>query len=65
MTEEEYKKNLDVITKLEDNEKNKGKFVYDKKAIDSRGPEKLDHQLNAGFEILCGIKGSKLSGGQK
>lgn len=38
MGEEEYKKDLEVITKLEDNEKNKGKFIYDRNSVDTREP---------------------------
>lgn len=54
-----------MITKLDDNEKNKGKFMYNKNAIDNRDDSARKYELNDGFNILCGIKGSKLSGGQK
>ncbi len=33
--------------------------------IDRRGADKKDTQLHNGFNIQCGLKGSKLSGGQK
>ena len=30
-----------------------------------KNPSLLDVDLHSGFEIQCGVKGSKLSGGQK
>ena len=41
----------------------RGKFAAISGVIDERGPEKLDVKLNSGFEIQCGLRGSKLSGG--
>ena len=46
-------------------EAKKGQFVPVEGDIDRRGPEKIDILLHNGFNIQCGIKGSKLSGGQK
>jgi len=33
--------------------------------IDQRKPELKDVEISRGFDTLCGIKGCKLSGGQK
>jgi len=46
-------------------EKKKGEFVAIKGAIDRREPGLLDVALSNGFESMCGVKGGKLSGGQK
>ena len=46
-------------------EEKKGEFQSMEGDIDRRGADKKDTQLHAGFNIQCGLKGSKLSGGQK
>jgi hypothetical protein len=46
-------------------EEKKGRFIAVEGDIDQRGPEKRDLKLHQGYNIQCGIKGSKLSGGQK
>ena len=43
----------------------KGKFLAVQGDIDVRSADKRDVILHNGFNIQCGIKGSKLSGGQK
>jgi hypothetical protein len=42
---------------------NKGNFIAEKGNIDKRELELKDIILSEGFQIECGIKGSKLSGG--
>ena len=55
-------KSLEHLTKKEELE---GKFQAVKGEMDDRSDERRDLALNAGFEIECGVKGGKLSGGQK
>lgn len=40
-------------------------FEYIRGLIDDREEEYKKHELNRGFDIECGLRGSKLSGGQK
>jgi len=54
-----------ILKKLQVEEEKKGVFVAVEGDIDRRGPEKMTLKLHHGFDIQCGIKGSKLSGGQK
>lgn len=65
MTAEEYSEAIELLDELKKEEEKKGKFVAVEGDIDRRGPEKKDITLHNGFNIQCGIKGSKLSGGQK
>ncbi len=53
------------LSNIKKKEEEKGQFVAQGGAIDTRGADKLDIQLSKGFERECGIKGGKLSGGQK
>lgn len=46
-------------------EEKKGDFKAIEGDIDKRSNDKKDIQLHNGFNIQCGIKGNKLSGGQK
>jgi hypothetical protein len=50
---------------LKQKEKEEGQFQAIKGVIDKRGDTARDMQLNQGFDVDCGLKGSKLSGGQK
>ena len=43
----------------------KGQFLYQAEDIDSRAEEKKEPELHKGYSTMCGIKGGKLSGGQK
>jgi ABC-type multidrug transport system fused ATPase/permease subunit len=65
MGEDSYKEALEILAELKKDEAKKGTFVAIQGDIDKRGPEMMDLQLHPGFNIQCGIKGSKLSGGQK
>lgn len=65
MTEEEYNKKLKILKDLSDKEDKDGKFQTVKGEIDDREQSLKDVTLHAGFDIDCGMKGSKLSGGQK
>jgi ATP-binding cassette subfamily B (MDR/TAP) protein 1 len=58
-----YKEELDLLKKMEEQENNKGNFAAIKGDVDERDESLKKMQLHAGFEITCGIKGSKLSGG--
>lgn len=46
-------------------EEQEGKFQSVKGEMDDREESLRDPNLNAGFDIDCGVKGGKLSGGQK
>lgn len=51
---------------MKEKETTDGKFQAVKGELDTRTvAEKGDTVLHEGFDISCGIKGSKLSGGQK
>lgn len=41
----------------------KGKFMAIEGDVDNRTADLKDQELSRGFDIQCGIKGSKLSGG--
>lgn len=60
---------MDTLKKLEELEAKKGKFMTIDEDIDTREKRGIhnwnDQALDKGFEIQCGIKGGKLSGGQK
>lgn len=43
----------------------RGQFKTMEGDIDNRSPSQLDLTLHQGFKIDCGLRGSKLSGGQK
>lgn len=60
-----YDEEMDVLKKMEEQEKNKGQFVAVEGDVDTRPTDLKDMQLHEGFQITCGLKGSKLSGGQK
>lgn len=60
-----YDEELDLLKKMEEQEKTKGVFVAIKDDVDERDESLKKTQLHQGFEITCGLKGSKLSGGQK
>jgi ABC-type multidrug transport system fused ATPase/permease subunit len=62
---EKYEEELEILKKIEEEEKNSGEFVALKGDVDER-PESLKTKpLHKGFDTTCGLKGSKLSGGQK
>lgn len=67
--QEEYDKQLDIMKKVKEQKATKGEFVSIDGDVDSRAkrnvPNWNDQKLHEGFEILCGLKGGKLSGGQK
>ncbi len=52
-----------LIKDLKKDEDKKGKFQAVEGDIDNRGADKLDVKLPTGFNVDCGLKGSKLSGG--
>jgi hypothetical protein len=63
MTEEIYNKKLEELKVLKVKEEQEGKFVSIKGEIDDREEALKNMQLHNGFEIDCGLKGGKLSGG--
>ena len=61
-----YDEEIGILKKVAEQEKNKGTFQSISGDIDSRSNGLKDVQLSSGFEnVQCGIRGSKLSGGQK
>jgi len=65
--EARYEECLEILTRLVEAESKQGKFQAYEGDVDGRdknGPL-FDAELCAGFDIQCGVKGSKLSGGQK
>ena len=65
MSQDEYEKKLKQLEKLVDKEKEEGKFLAIKGEIDDRSQDLRDIKLHYGYEVQCGVRGSKLSGGQK
>lgn len=63
--EDKYKEELEVIKKIVEQDEKKGTFVAASEDIDSREESKRDTKLYEGYNTQCGIKGGKLSGGQK
>jgi len=60
-----YDEEIDVLKKLVEQNKAKGIFQAVKGDIDTRPESLKDVEMHPGYDINCGIKGSKLSGGQK
>ena len=65
MQEKDFEEASTILQEMQKEEEEKGVFTAVEGDIDRRGPEKKDLKLHHGFDIQCGIKGSKLSGGQK
>jgi len=63
--QEKYKEEIEVLKKLVEQKKNKGIFQAVKGDVDTRPETLKDAEMHPGYDINCGIKGSKLSGGQK
>ena len=63
----DYDNTLTDLKVLAEKEENEGTFAAIVGAIDSRTPEQVgsDCVLHDGYSIPAGIRGSKLSGGQK
>mmetsp|Transcript_42048 Transcript_42048/g.30261 ORF Transcript_42048/g.30261 Transcript_42048/m.30261 type:complete len:140 (-) Transcript_42048:459-878(-) len=62
---EEFDRLKSIMTNAAKEEKENGMFIAKKDDIDTRGKELLDVSLHTGYDINCGNRGSKLSGGQK
>ena len=56
---------LELLTKIVKEEENKGKFQTIVGEIDLREDNLKKMPLHKGFLVDCGLKGGKLSGGQK
>lgn len=63
--QEEYDKQIDILTKLKERDAKKGEFQVVEGDIDRRDAALKDTSLHKGYDIQCGLKGGKLSGGQK
>jgi ABC-type bacteriocin/lantibiotic exporter with double-glycine peptidase domain len=50
---------------MQEQEEKEGEFLAITGNVDSRDRSKHDVQLQSGFDVVCGVKGSQLSGGQK
>nr|AAK19598.2 putative ABC transporter [Sterkiella histriomuscorum] len=62
---QEYDEVKQLLQDLQKDEIKKGKFMAQAGDIDRREDNKKDIELHNGFNVDCGLKGSKLSGGQK
>jgi ABC-type multidrug transport system fused ATPase/permease subunit len=56
---------LEDLKTLSEKEKDEGLFRTTKDVIDDREEELKEDILHPGYEVNCGLRGSKLSGGQK
>lgn len=65
--EEEYKKKYETLKKLALKEETQGKFTAIEGALDQRTDMQIGDckVMHKGYQIQCGTRGSKLSGGQK
>lgn len=61
--DKEYREMTTQIEKIKKALEKKGKFVSVEGAIDERESDRRDINLSNGFNIDCGLKGCKLSGG--
>lgn len=61
--EKEYQELVSSLEAIKKEEEEKGKFLSVEGNVDLRGQEKKDMELSKGFNIDCGLKGCKLSGG--
>jgi hypothetical protein len=59
----EFDEMMELLKELKKDEEKKGKFQAVEGDIDTRGSEKKDVNLPTGFNVDCGLKGCKLSGG--
>lgn len=62
---EEYEKKIKALEGLVKAQKLNGKFEAGKDDFDSRPESLRKDKLHPGYDLVCGNKGSKLSGGQK
>jgi len=60
-----YDEEIEILEKLEKRENNANEFKVIEGDVDQRDAALLDHDMHEGFKTECGIKGCKLSGGQK
>lgn len=63
--EKKFKEELELLQKVDEQEQKKGEFQAIKGDVDNREEKLKDCLMNQGYEVQCGIKGGKLSGGQK
>jgi len=61
--QKKYDEEIEVLEKLVEQRKNKGEFQAVKGDVDTRPDSLKDAEMHPGYDINCGIKGSKLSGG--
>lgn len=61
--EEKYQANFKALTFLKKKEASEGKFQSIKGEMDERTDALKNVKLDQGFEVECGVKGGKLSGG--
>jgi len=60
-----YDEELEVLKKQDKLEAKKGQFKAEVGAVDDRDKSLTADPLSSGFDSMCGVKGGKLSGGQK
>lgn len=63
--EAKFNEEFEIVKKLVEQEAKKGEFKSIEGAVDSRDKSFHDVELSSGYKMECGIKGGKLSGGQK
>ena len=64
--ENKYDSYLSNLEEMKKQEENKGLFLAIADDVDRRPESLKDYELSPGFKtIQCGLRGSKLSGGQK
>ncbi len=56
---------IENLKKIQLKEEEKGKFIAQEGDIDQREESLKDVKLSRGYARDCGVRGSKLSGGQK
>ena len=63
--QKKYDEEMEILQKIKKDEELKGEFLAIDGDVDQRDKALLDVNLQNGFQTHCGIKGGKLSGGQK
>ena len=62
---DKFDEEIKLLKEIDSQSQEKGIFKPISGNIDTRSNDKLDVQLDDGYQTQCGIKGGKLSGGQK
>lgn len=63
--EEKFEEEVKLLEQMKEEDKKKSGFQAMEGDVDNRDDKLKDKELSQGFKTQCGIRGGKLSGGQK